>query len=448
MESSQFALEVPIDRLEVEPGRGRKVFTRIEEMAESLKRHGFINPILCRPHPTKEGYYQIIAGERRFRGACYAGLSKVKITFRDNLTDAEAKVIELEENTCRQDLDWSEQCELHRQINELLEKTRPEWTQAKTAQMLNISPGHVSEQISMAKKLKADPTLKDRIKHLPMRQAMQVIERTEEAEKLTRLAASGQIQITTDLQLGSCVDLIKKLPDASVHLLLTDPPYGLDKLESIRESSSQGALAGHALMSEHHNMNIDAVLAMLRQLAPELRRVLIPGAHCYVFCGQQYANDFIQALSPLEWQPPFIYWDRGKGTSPGYGYNYINRTETILMFHNPPRSRRLLNNQYNILEHPEVSVKLRRYPTQKPESLLSELIEQSSHVGELVLDLFAGSGSTLEAARKKGRRSLGFEIDPISWKRAQLYLAGTPDEPSLLPDQTPEARKATANFGG
>lgn len=444
--SSSF-IKVPIQNIHVESERGRKVFTRITEMAESLKKNGFINPIMCRPDPARPGHYFLIAGERRYRGAALAGFTEVPITFRDQISDAEAKILELEENVCRHDLDWAEQCILHEQIDKLLTETRPAWTQAKTAALLDISASHVTNQIKMAKRLNADPTLKARVGHMPMRAAMQVVERLDESDKLTRLAKEGKIEITTDLRVGNCLDLIKTVPDCSIGLLLTDPPYGLDKLESIRESGSSKAMTGHSLMSEHHNSNIDAVLTLLRSLAPQLQRVLKPGAHAYVFCGQQYAGDFIKALAPLEWQPPFIYWDRGKGSYPGYGYNYMNRMETILMFHNPPRSRRLAENKYNILEHAEVTPRIRRYPTQKPTSLLTELIKQSSMLGETVLDLFAGSGSTLEAARQTGRKSLGFEIDPESWRRAQLYLAGVPEEPSLLPDQSPEAREKTAKFG-
>lgn len=441
------SLTVPIERIIIAPGRGRKTFTRIEEMATSLKKHGFINPLLCRPIPERPGFYELIAGERRYRGAVHALLPNVDIRFEDGLSPAELKIIELEENTCRADLTWDEQAELHRQINEILSSRDASWTQAKTAHFLNLSEGTVSLQINMAEKLRKDPALREKVKHMPIRAAHQVIQRAEEAAQLTDLTNRGIIQVTTDLMLGSCVDGIKSLADGSVDLLLTDPPYGLEKLEALRESGGS-AMPGHQTMSEHHNQSIDEVLPLLRKLAPELHRVLRPGAHAYVFCGYQYVGDFIRALAPLEFQPPLLHWDRGRGSTPGYGYNYLPRTEAIIMFHNPPRSRRLKENQWNILEHPDVPKALRRYPTQKPNTLLSQLIEQSTHKGELVLDCFAGSASTLDSARKLGRRSLGFEINPESWQRAQLFLSGQTNEPepSLLPDEQPRLKKKTARY--
>lgn len=449
------SLTVPISTIVIEPGRGRKTFSGTMAMADSLKKHGFINPILCFKFPPGQcpvckvpcpHIYSLVAGERRYRGAVMAGLSEVQITFRENLSPTEYKIIELEENVQRQDLDWDEQCELHSQIHSHLSTSRPDWTQAKTAQFLNISEPHVSLQINMAKKLKASPELREQVKRMPINAAMKVIARAEEAEKMTRLAASGQIAITTDLRLGNCVDLIKRVDTHSVDMVLCDPPYGLERLESIRDNGSSGSFSGHNLMSEHHNSNIDDVLTILRSMAPELHRTMRPGAWAFVFCGAQYIGDFIKALSPLEWQPPLIVWDRGKSTSPFYGYNFMGRTEYIIQLYNPPRSRRLAEPQWNVLEYPEVPRSIRRYPTEKPVDLLSQLIKQASLMGELVLDFCAGSASTLIAARHLGRRSLGFEINPESWQRAQLHLANG-DAETLLPDGRPEHTIQTAKFG-
>lgn len=442
-------LTVPLASIVVKPDRGRKVFSRIDEMAESIKKNGFIHPILVVPNsdPAKPNTYSLVAGERRYRGAVLAGLKEIPVTFREDLNEMELKVLELEENICRVALDWPEEAELHRQIDEFKSELDPSWQQKKTAELVGVSPSHLSLQIAVAKKLRDDPELRDEVKHLPINAAMKVIKQKEEVARVNRLEASGQLKITTDLRLGSCVELIRTLPASSVDLLVTDPPYGVERLEALRENVGE-RMSGHGLMSETHNMSIDEVLAMLRALAPELVRVLKPGAHWYMFCGYEYVGDFVKALKPLEFQPPVLVWDREKPTTPGYGYNYLNRIETIIYGFNPPRSKRLAKNMYNILVHPEVPRTLRCYPTEKPQSLLSDLIQQSSIKGDVVLDLFAGSASTLKAARALGRKSIGFEINEDSWKRAQLALSGaTPEaEPSLLPDDQPEVRALEAKF--
>lgn len=420
-------LKVPIGSILVKPDRARKEFRDIMGMGESLKRNGFINPLLVTPNPDKEGSYILIAGERRFRGACVANITEVPVTFRENCSPLEQKILELEENVGRQGLSWDEECELSRQIDELKQQSTPGWTQKDSAKLLDLSPAHVSLQIKMAQKLKADPSLRKEVAHLPINAAMKVIENKEKVQRVDRLQKAGRLEITTDLRLGDCRQLIKQLNTGSVDLLVTDPPYGLEKLEALREGSG-GSMSGHQLMSEHHNSDIVSVIQLLRDMAPELVRVLKPGAHWYVFCAFQYIGETIEALKPLMFQPPVVVWDRGKGTSPGYGYNYINRLEVIVYGHNIPRSKRLNHNKYNVLEHPEVPKNLRVYPTEKPQALLREIIEMSSNVGDTVLDICAGSGSTLKAARGLGRKSIGFEINPDSWKQTQLELSGQKED--------------------
>jgi DNA modification methylase len=77
------------------------------------------------------------------------------------------------------------------------------------------------------------------------------------------------------------------------------------------------------------------------------------------------------------------------------------------------KGRRKLNGQRHpdILRYATVSSHARRHPVQKPVGLLQFLIEKSTKPGEIVLDPFAGVGSTVIAARKAGRRYLAFEID-------------------------------------
>jgi len=418
---------VSLKNIVVPSGRSRKTFTRIEELSESIKTKGFIHPILVTTIPERAGFYQLVAGERRYRAAILAGLLEVPVTFRDNLTELEQKVLELEENVCRKDIDWAEQAENIAQIDALKQKTETNWDQQKTADLVYQSRGHVSLQIKMAKKLRADPELKAKIKDKPIRVAMKLIEQQEEVERSVRLQASGQLQITTELALGNCLDLIKELPDNTVDLLLTDPPYGISNIEDLRDGGSL-KMPGHQLMSDTHNLSLEGILDLLRSLAPELVRVLKPGAHFYVFSAMQYCGAFVEALAPLEFQPPVLIWDRGKPTTPGYGYNYLNRTETIIYGYNPPRSRRLAKNTYNILSHPEVPSTIRTYPTEKPQSLLRELMEQSTVAGHTVLDPFAGSASCLKAARDIGRKAIGFEIDEDAWQRAQMNLAENGDE--------------------
>jgi ParB family transcriptional regulator, chromosome partitioning protein len=96
------------------PAQPRRHFAEasLEELAQSLKRHGLIQPILVRPHG---GSYQIVAGERRWRAAQRAQLHSVKAIVRE-LSDEETLEIALIENIQRQDLNPIEEAEAYRKL--------------------------------------------------------------------------------------------------------------------------------------------------------------------------------------------------------------------------------------------------------------------------------------------------------------------------------------------
>lgn len=417
-------ITVKLKDVVVLPGRGRKEFKGIIELSESIKRLGFIHPMTVTTDPAYPGKYILVAGERRWRASVLAGLVEVPVTLRTSIPTLEQKCMELEENVERSDLSWPEQIELHRQIDDTRRKLDPNWTKGDTAKLVNLDRGHVGKQIELAKRLKEDKGLMDAVKHLDFNSAIKVVARKDEVKKVERLQAQGQLKITVDLRLGSCVELIKNLPTASVDLLLTDPPYGLELLNTLSQDTSAGSTyGGHRMMNKTHNMTLPEVLAMLNNMGKELSRVLKPGAHAYVFAPFQYVGEFIKALEPLEFQPPLVIWKRNKPTTPGLGYNYLSYCEAIIFLHNPPRSKRLLNNVSQVLEHGDVSPKERVYPTEKPQTLLRQLIENSTILGDTVLDICAGSASTLKAALSCGRKAIGFEIDEEAYKRALLHLS-------------------------
>ena len=96
-------MEFDIARVEPDRNQPRKTFDEdeLEELADSIKEKGILIPLLVRP---QEDYYQIIAGERRWRAARKAGLKKVPVIIRDDMTDQEVVEVQLIENIQRADL--------------------------------------------------------------------------------------------------------------------------------------------------------------------------------------------------------------------------------------------------------------------------------------------------------------------------------------------------------
>jgi len=113
-ENSQF--EVAVDRIVPSPLQPRRAFdeTKIEELASSIRNQGIIQPLVVRPNGEQ---FQLIAGERRWRAAMKAGLSRVPVVVR-NATDHEALQLALVENLQREDLNAIEEANGYRRLQE------------------------------------------------------------------------------------------------------------------------------------------------------------------------------------------------------------------------------------------------------------------------------------------------------------------------------------------
>ncbi len=102
---------LPLAKIEPNPDQPRKVFEQgaLDELAESIRQHGVITPITVR-RADKDGYYQIIAGERRWRAARQAGLEDIPAMILD-ASESEVMELALIENLQRQDLNPIEEAE-------------------------------------------------------------------------------------------------------------------------------------------------------------------------------------------------------------------------------------------------------------------------------------------------------------------------------------------------
>jgi ParB family chromosome partitioning protein len=122
---------LPIEALEPGPfqPRGPMEAAPLQELADSIREHGVLQPILVRPAPGAGGRYEIIGGERRWRAAQLAQLHEVPVVVRD-LGDRQAMAAALVENLQRQDLNALEEAEGYRRLVEEFELTQDALGQA------------------------------------------------------------------------------------------------------------------------------------------------------------------------------------------------------------------------------------------------------------------------------------------------------------------------------
>ncbi len=136
---------VPIELIRRNPKQPRKVFLKpeLDELAQSIRERGIIQPVLVRPLPQAPGEFELVAGERRWRAAQQAGLHQVPVVVRE-LDDATAFEIAVLENVQRQDLNPVE--EAHGYYTLMQDYGR---TQDEIAQTVGKSRSHVANMIRL-----------------------------------------------------------------------------------------------------------------------------------------------------------------------------------------------------------------------------------------------------------------------------------------------------------
>ena len=235
-----------------------------------------------------------------------------------------------------------------------------------------------------------------------------------EAYRLVAVAGGSPEAAVTDpgLHLGDCRDVLAQLPDASIDLLLTDPPYGLNYISPAR------TLPFAPIVNDDGDEAFEVLDGALAAAMPKLK----PDSHVYIFtCWKTYRPmaDVVRQYFALSNVLVWVKNNWGVGDLEG---GYGERQELIIF---AQKGRRPLNGvpQSNVLPFNRVGTNQMQHPTQKPVDLLGYLITKSSHEGALVADPFMGVASTCVAARNAGRRYLGIEIYEDWYELALQRLA-------------------------
>ena len=136
---------VPIEQLVPGPYQPRRHFDdeALAQLAESIVRHGLIQPILVRQDPKLAGHYQIIAGERRWRAAQRARLHEVPVVIRD-MGDRDTLEVALIENIQRQDLSPLEEADGYKRLIDEFSHT-----QDALAKAVGRSRSHVANMMRL-----------------------------------------------------------------------------------------------------------------------------------------------------------------------------------------------------------------------------------------------------------------------------------------------------------
>lgn len=388
--------------------RFRKKFEDIKSLADSIKEFGLIQPIIVDENNN------LIAGERRLKACKQLKKKVIEVKHLNDLTPLEKREIELEENIQRRAFTWQEEVSAKHQLHILKQQvhgaavkgheTMGGWKIKDTARALGESTGSTSMDIQLALGMKAFPELlKEKSKTIAFKKLKQKQERILQEELSKRLKEHGIIDNPSVMH-GNCIEEMGKIEAASVDLIIADPPFGieLDKAESFRKSHDRV-----------YPIEDDAytILDMLDKAIAQMYRILKSNRHLYLFCGVQHFPKIRELLIKHGFSVHYIplIWDKGSGSYPSQSVSFVNSYEAFLFCW---KGKRLLNGApRDVFPIKRVPAQKKIHPTEKPTELLRALIELSSLPGEKVLDPFAGSGSTLVAAKEMNRQGIGIELD-------------------------------------
>lgn len=407
---------LPIDSIIVPADRQRLAFTtaKLDELRSTVQKF-LIHPITVRSldDPT------LIAGERRLRVIKAMAADGIPVTFMGEtlplgmipvlpFNQEDAFLIyeaELVENIHRADLTWQESALALAKYHELQVAKNPTQTLSDTAvQVLPptvVVTDHqkkvINETINLGRAIENDYELATA---KTQKDAMKIIKKRQQMAERTRLASAVSVLGSScDLRQGDSFELIKTLADASVDVIVTDPPYGADMDKK-----------GTWTVDNHDYDDSGAfVQRMLRELPEEMFRVMKPDSHAYVFCDWRYFDQWAVALGLAGfrvWQRPIIWYKGTVGAfvDAAHGPRYTYECLIYAM-----KGDRHIDAIYDDVVTVQQSTR-HLHPAGKPAELFEFFLKRSALPGQTALDLFGGGGPMIEAAHNCKLSSVVFEL--------------------------------------
>ncbi|PWT72872.1 MAG: hypothetical protein C5B60_08950 [Chloroflexi bacterium] len=466
-------MKVAISTIHVGP-RMRVDYGDLDELASSMSRLGQLQPIIV------DGDGDLVAGERRMRAAMMLGWKEIEVIAMNDLDEIGRKEVELEENLRRKEFTWPEEVlALEKLYNLKIERygSRTSGTDGTegfgikdAVDQFERSAGSISQDLQLARALREFPKLAfEKTKSAAFKQWKRLVSHRIREEQARRrnaaIAAESGPQEEEPATLDNMITpvgvksiapppaqtpapvepLVKKagfkgyglmyrgdaefvlrhMEAAIIDCIVTDPPYALSMFKGEGQVTSGRRLAEH--QGGMYDDDPHRVLDKLDKVIEQCARVLKPNGHAYFFFHHNWYEEIRDILqrhfgdehvesTPIIWikntsgigdpnerwvysYEPFFFVNKGRHLVKPQGHNYIV-TNTV-----PPGQK--------------------THPTEKPTMLLRQIVQASCVTGEVVLDPYAGSGSTLVAAIEVGCKFYGIELDDVYYQKIVDRLALT-----------------------
>jgi len=446
-----------IDLILVED-RQRKDLGDIDELKESIKRFGIIQPLVVDAHN------RLIAGGRRLTACKALGLTEVPVYFRESMTEQQLTMLEMEENLRRKEMTWQEQvlgiAKVHRlRANEEAAEGR-NWTREQTGQWLGVSAANISYTLKVARELAnqgsamwACTSFSDALRWLAIRKedevrkslaldakmaseprstakatlvvpGVQIIETKPtdsiDVEPVPDTRGGIEIRLSDMAIHGNCLEIMSSFPDGHVDHIITDPPYAIN-VEMLNQQNPNAGMVDLERIRDTHDEEGNRKL--LRMFLPEAFRVTKDRSFVVFWCDVMnwgWLHDlavqtgFAVQRWPLIWKKVAKHDAEkvGKCINQTAAYNFTKDYEMAMVCRK--KGATLVTPQRSsIVACP--SAGYISNPFAKPMEAWDFIIRAVSITGQSILDPFAGEGSCPMSVLSTSRRPIGIELEEIHY---------------------------------
>lgn len=233
---------------------------------------------------------------------------------------------------------------------------------------------------------------------------------------------------------GDAYKLIKTLPDKSVDLVLTDPPY-LFNLQAGKGNVERFVVGANNLRDELSFIGDGFDYSILDEFMRVLKK-----PNFYIWCSNLQVRDLLNYFAEKDLNTQIIIWHK-YNTMPLCGNTYMSdkefcifaRGKGVPLYGTPETKKTVYVTPMN-----QKDKKLYEHPTVKPLDIIKNLVTNSTTEGQVVLDAFMGSGTTGCACKLTGRKFIGFELEEKYYQIAKKRIENTNlyvEKPSIETEQ-------------
>lgn len=425
--------------------RYRKDYGDLESLANEIKEVGLIHPVTVVDKQiadseysgvtTNENRYLLVAGGRRFSAYTEHEIASEipAYVYPRQLSEYELRKIELMENMSRKNLTWQEEAKMTQEIHSLEQKIKGKSITSssgghglkETAEMLGKSKSTVKNEVDLAKAIEHIPELAD-IKNKT--EALKLMRQMKKSHVATTKAQRVKQEISTKGLDGIKKDVInsfvhgnffehaEKLPENTFDLIEIDPPYGID-LGNVKKNSKHTTTNYNEIPAQEYK-------DFLKRTMLYAKKLLKPNGWlvCW-YAISPWHSVLVETMQEVGFKSNYLpaMWIKPAGQTMRPKHYFASCYEPFIYARLGESASLNKAGSQNYLVHPPVKPDEKFHPTQRPVSLMEDLIERFIPDGKILVP-FAGSGVTLRAAHNLGMKAIGYDLSQDAKNKHDAYV--------------------------